>query len=359
MRYLEIADALAEEIRSGAYEGSHFLPAERDLALRFQSSRTTIRAALRYLADHNIIRAEHGRGHRVLASGRPAAEPLLAVAVIMPFVTASTMNQIVRGCSAELEAHGYDLVRMDTTADTAATMRKRERAALESLIRKPMQGGIWWPSFPNDVAEIVELLRAHHVQMVTVDRTLPWLAFDHVGVDNVRAAYLAVEHLVTEGHTRIAHLTQEAPASTVTERRLGYEKALRDNGLEFCEDDILIWRDSAAERARLCHRLLTRSERPTAVFCVNDYIAVELLLLLQDFGARIPDDIAIVGFDNARESTLVRPALTTVAQPLAAIGATAARMLLERRSGAFNGPPRRVTLGTELIIRESSVRPAR
>lgn len=262
----------------------------------------------------------------------------------------------MQGCGSVLQEEGFDVIRIDTTSDTSAGMRKRERAAIHSLLRKPMLGAIWWPSYPNEQADLTDAIKEARVPVVTVDRTLPGLPFDHVGVDNVRAAYGAMEHLITEGHVRIGHLTQEAPASTVAERRRGYEQALRDHGLQVYEEDIIVWRDSASERAKLCHLLLSRSERPTALFCVNDYIAVEMLLLLQDFGARIPQDIALVGFDNARESTLVRPALTTVAQPLNAIGQSAARLLLDRCTGRTSGPPVETVLATELIVRESSVR---
>lgn len=355
LRYMLLVEELLAEIGSGRYKAAGFLPAERDIAALHGVSRTTVRAALRHLEIQRIIRAEHGRGHRILVGARPNTEPLRAIALIMPFVTASTMHQIVRGCARALEDEGYDVVTMDTTAETSAGMRRRERSAVESLLRKAMHGAVWWPSFPEDHAEIAARVADSGIPVVTVDRTLPGLPFDHVGVDNVRAAYEATEHLITEGHTRIGHVTQEAAASTVSDRRKGYERALRDHGLPVLAGDVVVWKPSVAERARLCHRLLSSQDRPTALFCVNDYIAVELLLMLQDFGSRIPQDMAIVGFDNAHESTLVRPPLTTVAQPLTAIGETAARLLLTRRSGTASGPGQNVLLGTNLIIRESSV----
>lgn len=357
-RYMAIAESLASEITAGKYSTTRFLPGERELAESLHVCRTTVRAALKLLEESHLIRAEHGRGYRILGSNSSpnAKDVLQAAAVIMPFMNASTMQLIARGCGRVLNANGYDLVMLDTTGDTLSAMRKRERYILETLLRRPLQGVLWWPSFPDEVGDLTQRLADAQVRIVMVDRFAKDAPFDYVGVDNFGGAYQAVEHLITEGHTCIAHITQEALANTVLERKAGYLEALKDYGLDNGEGLIYVWKQGAPDRARLIHQLLSGRSRPTALFCVNDYIAVEVLLMLQDFGAHVPQDIAIVGFDDARECQLVRPALSTVAQPLMRLGETAAMKLLERCRGEYDGPPRRVILPTELVVRESSVR---
>lgn len=356
--YMDIAQRLIADIEAGAYACSEYLPAERDLAEHLGVSRATLRSTLKRLETQGVLHAEHGRGHRILprSGAGSQGDGLRAVALIMPFQHASTMQPIVRGCGAALNAAGYDIVQYDTTADTASAMRMRERTCLEGLRGKGLHGAIWWPSFPDQCHDVVRQAMASGVELVTIDRRVDGVDLDFVGVDNRAAARAAVEHLITEGHTQIMHITQAAPASTVADRRAGFEDAMAAHGIEPDEGRVLVWRSAPAERARTAHRLLASPAKPTALFCINDYVAVDVLLVLQDFGARVPDDIAIVGFDNARECMLVRPTLSTVAQPLAAIGETAGRMLLERIDRACVAAGRRLIMPTELIVRESSVR---
>jgi LacI family transcriptional regulator, galactose operon repressor len=177
-----------------------------------------------------------------------------------------------------------------------------------------------------------------------------------VDIDNVAAAGAAVEHLLDLGHTRIGCITQAPPMSdtAAADRLLGYRAALEARGIRF--DETLVRHGTFDERSGLVAMgsLLDRTERPTAVFVASDEVALGALKAARKAGVAVPDDLAIVGFDDLPIAPFVEPALTTVRVPAREIGSVAARVLMEALSNATSlGEPAQV-LTTELIIRDSS-----
>lgn len=154
-----------------------------------------------------------------------------------------------------------------------------------------------------------------------------------VDVDNLLGARLATEHLLALGHTRILHVTGNANQPSVAPRREGFLTAMAAAGIASPEEAVVTSAYNARIGSETMRRLLTRPEPPTAIFAGNDVLALAALDVARDLGIAVPEQLAIVGFDDIPAASLVTPSLTTVRQPLAQIGRRATRLLVARVNG--------------------------
>jgi LacI family transcriptional regulator len=175
---------------------------------------------------------------------------------------------------------------------------------------------------------------------------------DNLYVDNIAAAQRAVDYLIGRGHRRIGMLTgQRGPGEN---RMLGYQRALAERHLPIHTGLIRSSDFTVAGGSHSMRELLALSERPTAVFAANDLMAMGAMNAIRAAGLHIPQDIAVIGFDNIPAAELVSPALTTVTQFQEQLGRRAAQMLLERFDGAAPEGGRCEEMPAELVIRESA-----
>ncbi|MZD10362.1 substrate-binding domain-containing protein, partial [Streptomyces sp. SID5785] len=208
----------------------------------------------------------------------------------------------------------------------------------------------------------VDRFRRHDIPFVLVDRVAEGATECSVSVDDVAGGALAARHLVDAGHRRIAYVSGPPALNQVADRRRGVLRALAEAGVpasalhELPTDrlDVAAGRDAGA-------RLLGLSDRPTAVFCANDLLALGVLQALYAAGVRVPEDIAIVGYDDIEFAAAAAVPLTSVRQPAVTMGALAAGLLLEEIA-AVDAPEgghehRRVVLQPELVVRGSSLGP--
>jgi LacI family transcriptional regulator, fructose operon transcriptional repressor len=188
--------------------------------------------------------------------------------------------------------------------------------------------------------------------LVTVDRSIPDGDVDAVLLDNVDAGYRLTSHLVENGYQRIAALCGET-STTGQERRLGYEKALRAHGLSPAPELVKYVqpRIEAGQAAAL--KMLDLAQPPDAFFTTNSLLAVGALQAIRERKLTIPDDVALVTFDDTTWASLVQPPITLIAQPTDEIGKTAAELLIQRVVNP-NRPTRQVILKGQLLVRGSS-----
>ncbi len=175
-----------------------------------------------------------------------------------------------------------------------------------------------------------------------------------VDADNEAGARNAVEHLIANGHRVIAHLRGTVGSSNAADRERGYEAALRAAGLPVVPDLVADADFAEPDGYRAMVQLLARSPRPTAVFACNDPAAIGALRACSDHGRRVPDDVAIVGFDGNRLGEFTQPALTTVRQPMEHLGREAAAMLLALVSQGADAAVKRRVLPCTVVVRGSS-----
>lgn len=202
-----------------------------------------------------------------------------------------------------------------------------------------------------------------HVPFVSVHGNTPLPRVTNIETDEETGAYELVRHLTTLGHRRILHYT--GPAGTLgPERRLrGYRRALRDAGLRV-DDNLIISGDfnQGSARNALLHWLRRHRGQamPQAIFCVNDAAAMGCLELLAEIGFRVPADVSVAGFDDTLAARTTIPQLTTVRQPLRAMGERAVEILLDHimnRTDDSEMPPPPVVFPTELVHRASVAKP--
>ncbi|WP_326696000.1 LacI family transcriptional regulator [Streptomyces sp. NBC_01754] len=205
----------------------------------------------------------------------------------------------------------------------------------------------------------VDAFRRHRIPFVLVDRVAQKATECSVSVDDVAGGGLAVRHLVSAGHRSIAYVSGPPGLNQVRDRRVGALAALEEAGLgpdalqELPTErlDVASGRDAGA-------RLLGLSDRPTAVFCANDLLALGVLQTLYAAGVGVPDDLAIVGYDDIEFAAAAVVPLTSVRQPAVTMGTMAAELLLEEAEADARGKAhehRRVVLQPELVVRDSSL----
>ena len=269
-----------------------------------------------------------------------------------------------------VSAKGYRVVFCNSNRDA-----NEENRLLEQLVLEDKVGGILiWPVLHNDPSRRLFQL-AHHglIPLVLVDRTFNGLACDYVTSDNYAGAYAAVEHLVSLGHRRIAFLSRPIlQLSTIAERFRGYQAALRDAGLTPLEPWLVgaanqemeiifalrCYSDATSPEIEQIARYLRAPQRPTAIFAMNDMMAMQAMKAASLVGLRVPEDLSLVGFDDEGiVITLLDVPLTTVAQDAVALGRQAARLLIERIEG-YDGPPRGEVVPTQLRVRASTAPPS-
>lgn len=267
-----------------------------------------------------------------------------------------TIGLIVTDCTNPNTARQIRAVQQHMVAASYAVMifdtqerADQQEAALAILEEKAVDGIILTPAAPTPSVRGV----AQRLPLVLLNRELDGIVADVVVNDNTDGARAAIEHLIAAGHRRIACIMARRDVSTARERLRGYRAALEAAGIAY--DDRLVVRTDIELAAGLAatRTLMRRRPAPTAIFTYNDQMAVGALTALEHGGYRVPEDVALVGYDDIVYAPYLHVPLTTVAQPTEEMGITAARLLLERLAGA-EAPPRRVVLAPELIARASS-----
>jgi len=284
-----------------------------------------------------------------------ARKKTFAIAAIVPFFTGYFYVELLKGIQHAVSKHKYDLVlyTVDDLKKTAAYIR---RALHERRVDGVLLISL---SIPEKYSE---QFQGRKLPVVLVDAWHP--AHDSITVNNKDGAYRAVRHLLDRGHRSIAIVNGHLESIPAQERLAGYEAALREAGVEL-QKDLMLSSDELDGAAAVLNdgfnkeagylamqRLLQRQcARPTAVFMASDIQAMGAIKAIREAGLRMPDDIAMVGFDDIELSEYL--GLSTVRQPMFKMGEQA----VERLLALLNNPDaesQHFRIETELVIRESS-----
>jgi LacI family transcriptional regulator, galactose operon repressor len=176
--------------------------------------------------------------------------------------------------------------------------------------------------------------------------------FDTVHADDPRAAFDATTHLIEKGHRKVAMI--QGPPGAGGKRNEGYRRALEAAGLVFDERLVASAHWTRSGGAAAARALLDEAEPPSAIFCANDLMALGALDAARALGIRVPEDVALVGFDDIEAAAFVSPPLTTVSNPAYETGLLAGVLLRERMTGSYRGPIRTVTMPCRLVERAST-----
>ncbi|MFN3330929.1 MAG: LacI family DNA-binding transcriptional regulator [Caldilinea sp.] len=270
------------------------------------------------------------------------------IGCIIPDIANPFYPAFVRGIQDVVDHNNYDLVLYNT--DGLAT---RERKAIRSLLHGRVDGviGVFFHSNAHDLTALLE----HEVAVVRLEATAKRtgeLPLDNIYVDNISAARHAVSYLVQRGYMRIAMLTNEPGPGQP--RVVGYRMALAEAGRNAPDAYVQIGAFTVEGGAESMQRLLKLTPRPDAVFAANDLMAIGAMMACKAHGLRVPQDIAVMGFDDIPTDQIVSPSLTTVSQFQQNLGRKSAELLFERIEGKTPPTGRNIEMPFEIVVRESA-----
>ncbi|WP_245570987.1 LacI family DNA-binding transcriptional regulator [Glaciibacter superstes] len=251
--------------------------------------------------------------------------------------------ELLKGISSAATGTGYELLAYSALAPGGVSPGW-ERRSLSRLAGTLIDGAI--------IVTPTVLIPTTSIPVVAIDPHTGQAGPSAIDSDNVDAARVATRYLIELGHRRIAHIRGRSDLTSAQLRETGYRESLEEAGIAF---DPALVRDGgyqAALTAEAARELLTRQDRPTAVFAANDMSALGVLAVAHELGLRVPQDLSVIGFDDVPEAARSTPQLTTMAQPLHELGAQALRMLVDLLGG--NEVPQQVLLPAELVVREST-----
>jgi len=353
-----ILDALVKDIDSQAFADSGKLPSEADLCKRFGASRMTVRVALAELQRRGLIEKRNGAGSFLT---RRALRRSGVIGLVIPDFHhfeffAAMQKEILRHC-ARLN---YRVELITTDKSKREEIIRDIRHQVRKLATLRVEGVIFRPYVSDDFAaasrEVVRILDNAEIPVVLTDSDIllpPERSdCDMVTVDNIAAGRRIARHLYERNYRRIAFLTK-APAykmnANYSNRLFGLAGELALLGAENAVHTLACKPDDG----RAIAAILKGRFRPDAIVCGNDDLAVSLLATLKKLHKRVPQDIAVTGFDNSERARLSDPPLTTISQPVGKLAATAFKTLLARIRYPDNDP-RETYLDAPLVVRSST-----
>jgi GntR family transcriptional regulator, arabinose operon transcriptional repressor len=339
-KYQTIIDSIINKIRLEGYKEGEKLPSESQLVAEFDTSRITVTRALKELELTGVIYREKGRGSFV---AQKSVKSNNVISLIIPHKADffSGGQQYIRSVYKYCQKMGY-LCSVHYSQQSS----KKERAILEDIISHQVAGIILYP-IDNKNIDIISRILIKNCPIVLLDRKLDEVDLPAVESDNYQGALDAVNYLLENGHRRIAFVGVK-DAHSVTERYKGYCRALINKKIPINQDiifthyknnnsdDIQETLDSEGAETIL-DELLSIEPVVSAVFCVNDLIAFQLMKAAQKRNILVPGDLSFVGFDNISFPTESEITLSSVEQEFDQIGKACVKLLWDQIESGIEG----------------------
>ena len=279
---------------------------------------------------------------RALSNGRSNCLGLLVPSLTWPWIL-----EVLRGVAEEIERSGYSLMLY-----TTANGEDSERAFMSQVVPAGAVDGLALV-IPPGMFEYIGELAKRGMPVVVIDDRGHHPEFPTVATTNLEGGRSATQHLIDLGRRRIAMLNGQLEFGCNRDRLEGYKSALQDAGIRFESRHTMTGYFTEESGASGIARVLEADPKVDAVFAANDLMAFGAMRAIRNAGRRIPDDVAVVGFDDIPASAITHPPLTTVHQPLYEMGRKAAGMVMAAvRGDRIEG---RIELPTSLVVRASTV----
>ena len=286
-------------------------------------------------------------GYRPNAVARGlASKKTTTVGVVIPDISNAIFAEVARGIEDIANMYHYNIILCN-----ADKRKEKEIRVINTLLEKQVDGLLFMGGAVSE--DHMQAFRTANVPIVLCATTEESGQIASVDIDHEAAAYDAVKNLVEQGHKRIAMIsgTLQDPANGYA-RFQGYKRALEENGIVYDDNLVRIGNYRYESGADAMSYFIGLAERPTAVFSATDEMAIGAIHAIQDKGLKVPENISVISVDNSRMASMVRPQLTTVAQPMYDIGAVSMR-LLTKLMKKENVEQNQVILPHELVIRQS------
>jgi LacI family transcriptional regulator len=332
----------------------------KDIARKFKCSPSTVSRALN---NHPAINEDTRRNlqeyakkvgyQRNQVSLSLLNKKTASIGVIVPTINNYYESAIIEGIDAVLQPLGYSLHICVTNEQYLL-----EQGYVEKLLSNRVEGifvSVSQETYDGGHYEHFENVYNRSLPLIFIDREYEGFAAGSVTIDDYHGAFAAVEHLIATGRKRIAHLRGPQGMSVADQRYRGYIECLQQNGFDR-DETLIIHTDFKVESAITpVHQLLDLPLRPDAIFCVNDQTAIGAMKVIRDKGLRIPEDIAVAGFDDSPISGYISPSLTSVARPGRQLGIEAARIFLQYQNATEKeAVAEHLILPPQLVIRGST-----
>lgn len=274
------------------------------------------------------------------------------IGVLVPWINRPFISSLISGAEATARAAGYNVL-ISQSHDSFENEKDNVKAFFESRIC----GLIVSLAMETKGYDHFNRFLENDTPIVFVDRIPEYLDVYKVNIDNYAAAFKATEHLVEQGCQRIAHFGGALHQTIYSERRRGYEDALKKYNLPV-DESIIIHGDvlSADEGLKMTARLLKLASPPDGIFSANDTAAVSAIQYAKSIGIRIPDDLAVIGFNNDPLCTIIDPPLSSINHPAVEMGRIAVQQILRIKESEADLITQTITLKTDVVARASSLR---
>lgn len=298
-----------------------------------------------------IIDTAHEMGYRFNTFARNLrSQKTNTIGVIVPRLNSYFISAILAGIEKEINNAGYNML-----ISQSLELEENEAKYAKAMMHNRVDGLIVnLAANTRSIKHFDEYIR-HRIPLLFVDRVVENDDFNKVVINNTKAGYDITSHLIEQGCKRIAHITGSLKRNVYYDRKAGYQKALAEHDIPY--DEKLVFETSLTEEAvtKIAHQLL--KIRPDALFVSNDVSAVICMKIFKDAGLKIPEDIAIAGFNNDIISRISEPMLTTINYPGEEMGKIAARNLINLIKGESDvAMTNTIILKSQLMIRGSSLK---
>ncbi len=346
-KHQQLKDYLKNQILRGEISPGEKLDSENSLASLFKLSRHTVRQALGELENDGFIYREKGRGSFCSPIGKTSVQN---IAILTTYISDYIFPTIIRGVEEVLSNTGYNLILANTNNN-----KDKEAQCLENFLSQGIDALIIEPTksaLENSNERYFREIEAKKIPYLMLHACYDGFNSAYLMMDDTQGSYLATKYLLQLGHRRIAGLFKSDDQQGI-KRKTGFLKALQEFGLPDIPEFLGYYTTEQLHSypCQYIRNLLQKENRPTAIVCYNDQIALEVLEVIRNEVLKVPDDISIVGFDDSSLATATEIKLTTVKHPKAEMGRQAARSIIEMLTGRIEQPC--FIYPSELIVRSS------
>lgn len=274
------------------------------------------------------------------------------IGVLIPTITQPFLSSLISGIEIAAQKSGYTVIIMQSHDSY-----KEEVNMAKALYSNRVSGVISSLAMETRDTSHFDQFISNNIPLVFVDRVPKNFNTFRVIIDNYAAGYKATKHLIDQGCTRIAHLTAGSEFGNLyNERKRGYIEALKDHNIPV-DEDLIIYLDAVTyeEGVKASNKLFDLDSIPDGVFASGDIIAVSAVQTAKKRGFKVPEDIAVIGFNNDPISQIIDPNISTITHPAEKMGKASADIILKNLKSDKKDDVKEITfLNTEVIIRESS-----
>ena len=328
VKYIEIYEFYKEKIINWEIKEDEKLPTEQEIGNIFSVSRHTVRQSILELEKQGYIYREKSKGAYAKRIDKSQKNKNKVVIVITTYITEYIFPHLIKGIQDILNSNGYDILLLSTNNE-----KEKEREQLKKILEYDVVGAIIEPTasaLGNANLDYYNKIKKSNIPYLMINATYDKEEQSYVIMNDEKGSYLISNYLIKLGHRKIAGIFKEDDIQGL-ERKKGYIKALKENNIEIdstiigdfktYEEDFYIY--------AFAKSLLTREDRPTAIVCYNDKIAVKVIKVAKEVNLDIPKDLSIVGYDNDETiSEVLDFGITTVNHPKEEMGRKSAEILL-------------------------------